>query len=88
MVRIARLGYLAFEVSDPSAWRTFAVDRLGLALGAEHADGSMALRMDDQAQRILLLPGARDDSPARASRWRTMHRSGRSQPSSKRAGLP
>ena len=43
MVRIARLGYLAFEVSDPSAWRTFAVDRLGLAWGGERADGSICL---------------------------------------------
>ncbi len=61
MTRIARLGYLEFEVSDPSAWRTFAADRLGLAVGAEHADGSMALRMDEQAQRIFLRPGERDD---------------------------
>ena len=61
MTRIARLGYLDFEVSDPSAWRTFAVDRLGLALARENADGSVALRMDEQAQRIFLRPGASDD---------------------------
>jgi 2,3-dihydroxybiphenyl 1,2-dioxygenase len=61
VTRIARLGYLAFEVSDPSTWRTFAVDRLGLALGAARADGSMTLRMDEQAQRVFLHPGARDD---------------------------
>ena len=61
MNRIARLGFLDFEVSDPGAWRTFAIDRLGLALAAENADGSMALRMDEQAQRILLRRGASDD---------------------------
>lgn len=61
MTRIARLGYLDFEVSDPSAWKTFAEDQLGLESGAERADGSIALRMDEQAQRIFLHPGPRDD---------------------------
>ena len=61
MTRIARLGYLDFEVSDPSAWKTFAIDRLGLALAAENEDGSIALRMDEQARRISLRPGERDD---------------------------
>jgi biphenyl-2,3-diol 1,2-dioxygenase len=60
VTRIARLGYLEFEVSDPDAWRTFATGQLGLAL-AERADGELALRMDEQAQRILIRPGARDD---------------------------
>jgi biphenyl-2,3-diol 1,2-dioxygenase len=61
VTRIARLGYLAFEVSDPSAWKTFAIDRLGLALAAENADGSIELRMDEQARRIFVRPGASDD---------------------------
>ena len=61
MTRIARLGYLAFEVSDPNAWQTFAEGQLGLVSSAERADGSLALRMDEQAQRILLHPGVRDD---------------------------
>lgn len=69
MTRIARLGYLDFEVSDPSAWKTFAIDRLGLALAAEYADGSIALRMDEQARRISLCARARaTTSPAWASR--------------------
>jgi 2,3-dihydroxybiphenyl 1,2-dioxygenase len=61
VTRISRLGYLDFEVSDPGAWKTFAIDCLGLALAAENADGSIALRMDGQARRILLRPGERDD---------------------------
>jgi 2,3-dihydroxybiphenyl 1,2-dioxygenase len=58
---IARLGYLDFEVSDPGAWRTFAVDRLGLAPAGERADGSLVLRMDEQAQRFFLRSGTSDD---------------------------
>lgn len=67
MTQIARLGYLGFEVSDsalPQAlveWERFAVQVLGLAVAERAADGSLALRMDDQAWRIRLHPGERDD---------------------------
>jgi len=60
MAAIARLGYLAFEVSDLPAWKRFAVDALGL-VSERRADGSLALRIDDQAQRIVLHPGPLDD---------------------------
>ena len=61
MTAISRLGYLGFEVSDLSAWERFAVDILGLVVSERRADGSRALRIDDQAQRIVLHPGPRDD---------------------------
>ena len=61
MTRISRLGYLGFEVSDLPAWERFAVEVLGLVVSERRADGSLALRMDDQAQRIVLCPGTRDD---------------------------
>ena len=61
MSGISRLGYLGFEVSDLEAWERFAVEGLGLVVADRHADGSLALRMDEQAQRIVLHPGARDD---------------------------
>jgi biphenyl-2,3-diol 1,2-dioxygenase len=61
VTRIARLGYLDFEVSDPRAWKTLAIDRLGLGLAVENADGSIDLRMDEQARRISLRRGASDD---------------------------
>jgi 2,3-dihydroxybiphenyl 1,2-dioxygenase len=61
MTRISRLGYLGFEVSDLPAWERFAVEVLGLVASERRADGSIALRMDDQAQRIVLCPGTRDD---------------------------
>jgi 2,3-dihydroxybiphenyl 1,2-dioxygenase len=61
MPAIARLGYLGFEASDLAAWEGFAVEALGLALAGRGADGSVALRMDEQAQRIVVHPGEADD---------------------------
>ncbi len=61
MAAISRLGYLGFEVSDVAAWKRFAVDMLGLLVTERRPDGSIALRMDDQAQRIVVHPGSRDD---------------------------
>ena len=61
MTAISRLGYLGFEVSDVAAWERFAVDMLGLPVCERQSDGSIALRMDDQAQRIVIQPGASDD---------------------------
>jgi 2,3-dihydroxybiphenyl 1,2-dioxygenase len=61
MTAISRLGYLGFEVSNVPAWERFAADVLGLAIAERRADGVVALRMDEQAQRIVLHPGPRDD---------------------------
>lgn len=61
MAAIARLGYLGFEVGNLDAWERFGVEILGLAVAERRADGGLALRMDDQAQRIVLHPGPRDD---------------------------
>jgi len=58
---ISRLGYLGFEVSDVSAWERFAVEILGLAVAERLPDGGIALRFDEQAQRIVLHPGPADD---------------------------
>jgi len=61
MAAIARLGYLGFAVSDVAAWERFAVDALGLLACERPSDGSVAFRIDDQAQRIVVHPGSRDD---------------------------
>jgi biphenyl-2,3-diol 1,2-dioxygenase len=61
MVAISRLGYLGFEVGDVAAWERFAVDALGLLVSGRGPDGSVAFRIDDQAQRIVVHPGSRDD---------------------------
>jgi len=61
MAAISRLGYLGFEVSDVAAWERFAVDALGLLVSERRSDGSIAFRIDDQAERIVVHPGSRDD---------------------------
>lgn len=61
MPEISRLGYLGLEVSDLPEWERFAVEILGLAVADRRADGSVALRLDEQAQRIVLHPGPHDD---------------------------
>ena len=61
MTRIRQLGYLGLEVSDLAAWERFSEGVLGLSPGRRGADGTLALRMDDHEQRIVLHPGRADD---------------------------
>jgi hypothetical protein len=61
MAAISRLGYLGLEVSNVAAWERSAVDVLGLLVSERRSDGGLSLRLDDQAQRIVLHPGPRDD---------------------------
>jgi len=61
MSTAAQLGYVGLEVSDLGAWRGFATELLGLAVGEPRSDGALPLRMDERAFRILLSEGARDD---------------------------
>jgi 2,3-dihydroxybiphenyl 1,2-dioxygenase len=61
MTRIRQLGYIGLEVSDLAAWERFAEGVLGLSLARRGADGTLALRMDDHEQRIVLHPGRADD---------------------------
>jgi 2,3-dihydroxybiphenyl 1,2-dioxygenase len=61
MSTAAQLGYLGLEVSALGAWRRFATELLGLAVGAPRPDGALPLRMDDHDFRILLSEGAKDD---------------------------
>lgn len=56
-----QLGYLGLEVSDLDAWRRFATEVLGLAVGAPRPGGAVPLRMDGHDHRFLLHDGAADD---------------------------
>ena len=58
--RDIRLGYLGFEVRDLAVWEPFAVDVLGLQVGAR-GEGSLDLRCDDRAARFLVTQGPADD---------------------------
>jgi 2,3-dihydroxybiphenyl 1,2-dioxygenase len=59
-----RLGYLAFEVRRPGRWLRFASRMLGLPDAVANGDGSLGLRLDDAAQRLVLQPGPSDDLAA------------------------
>jgi 2,3-dihydroxybiphenyl 1,2-dioxygenase len=61
MVAIAQLGYLGLSVGKLDAWEGFATAVLGLEISRREADGSLALRMDDNDWRIALHPGEADD---------------------------
>ena len=61
MSSVRQLGYLGLEVSNLPRWETFAVDVLGLQPARRGDDGSLALRLDQNEQRIVLHPGPADD---------------------------
>jgi 2,3-dihydroxybiphenyl 1,2-dioxygenase len=54
------LGYVVLNVSDLAAWEHFATNIIGLMVGRRYERG-FGLRMDQYAQRILLLQGPEDD---------------------------
>src|SRR5688572_26105957 len=59
--RISNLGYAVFGVSDLDAWQRFAQDVVGLQAGRNVPGQSLALRMDDYEQRLLLTKTGEDD---------------------------
>ncbi len=61
MVAVSSLGYLGFGVSRLDRWEEFATKVLGLAVAERGAGGTMALRLDDYRQRIVLEEGEADD---------------------------
>lgn len=58
---ITQLGYLAFEVSKPEAWESFAVGVIGMAVEQRLAGGGFTLRMDGHRRRFFVTPGPADD---------------------------
>lgn len=59
-----RLAYLVFEVRKPARWRAFMDQMLGLPAPTAHDDGSSGWRVDDACQRLVVVPGERDDLQA------------------------
>ncbi len=57
---ISSLGYIGVGVSDTAAWTTFATQMIGLMPG-EKVDGELRFRNDQQAWRLALIPGGKDD---------------------------
>lgn len=58
MQTVTALGYIRLGAPDPSAWREFAIDVLGLQLGDAAAglvrDGSLYLKQDERSYRIAI----------------------------------
>ena len=61
MSEIASLGYVGFGVGDLDRWERLAVEVLGLQAGHRDGGQSLALRMDDHEQRIVLTRSDVDD---------------------------
>ncbi|MBP2297146.1 biphenyl-2,3-diol 1,2-dioxygenase [Azospirillum rugosum] len=57
---VQRLGYLGFEVTDVSAWCTFATDKLGMMECSASDDGAR-FRIDSRAWRLNIEKGSADD---------------------------
>ncbi|WP_397585792.1 VOC family protein [Sphingorhabdus sp.] len=61
MAEISSLGYVGFGVSDLARWEELAIDILGLQVGNREPGKSLALRMDEMEQRIILIRDDADD---------------------------
>ena len=60
MSYIKALGYIGLNVSDLQAWKSFAIDTLGVML-ADQRDDQIDLRIDDYSWRIRLCNNPGDD---------------------------
>ncbi len=59
-----QLAYLVFETRSSAKWERFMQDMLGLPAPIRHPDGSTGWAIDAARQRLLVVPGARDDLQA------------------------
>jgi 2,3-dihydroxybiphenyl 1,2-dioxygenase len=57
---IKSLAYLGAVSPSFEEWESFGPDVLGLQIAARGADGSIAFRLDEAAQRLVIRPGERD----------------------------
>lgn len=60
MSPIKSLGYVSVQTCDIDRWRHFAFGVLGFAQGSGPDAGSLYLRMDERAARIIVAPGDTD----------------------------
>lgn len=57
-MEVASLSYVVVSATAPEAWRAFGQDILGMS--AHDVPGGLALRMDERAGRVFIVPGGRD----------------------------
>ncbi len=60
MTDIRALGYVRVRATDMAAWKEFATDTIGFALGSGPEEGALYLRIDERPGRIIILPGEQD----------------------------
>lgn len=60
MSEISNLGYVVLGVTKMQAWSEFATQILGMQVAEYEAGKHLSLRMDEHAQRLLILPGDDD----------------------------
>ncbi|MFD7029811.1 VOC family protein [Streptomyces sp. NPDC059917] len=57
---IRALGYLRIETADLAAWRTYALDVLGMAEATGSTDTLLNVRIDDRTHRFQFVAGQQD----------------------------
>ncbi|MFF4321921.1 VOC family protein [Streptomyces sp. NPDC001568] len=57
---IRALGYLRIETADLAAWRTYALDVLGMTEGQDSTDTQLSVRIDDRVHRLRFVAGTTD----------------------------
>jgi 2,3-dihydroxybiphenyl 1,2-dioxygenase len=58
---VTQLGYVGLGVSDIDAWQDYATNVLGFQIGSREEDGTIRLRMDQNAYRFIVHPSGEDD---------------------------
>lgn len=61
MTDITALGYVRIHATDMAAWKEFATEVIGFALGSGPEPGALYLRVDERPGRIIVLPGDTDE---------------------------
>ncbi len=55
------LGYFVFNATNLEAWKTFAIDLIGMQPGGTSDTKTLALRLDNQTQRVVIEQSDNDD---------------------------
>lgn len=61
MTDIKALGYVRVRAADMAAWKEFATEVIGFALGSGPESDALYLRVDERPGRIVVLPGDTDE---------------------------
>jgi 2,3-dihydroxybiphenyl 1,2-dioxygenase len=60
MSEVRALGYVRIRATDMEAWRTFATESIGFAVGTGPEAHALHLRLDERHARLVIVPGDHD----------------------------